>query len=47
MESLAERHLRSGIVGTLEEGVKRAMENDRLNAEYLMQNSEWEGVIKV
>ncbi len=39
MKRVAERHLKCGIVDNIEDGFKRANDNDRKNAEYIIKDS--------
>lgn len=42
---VANRHLQSGIVESLEEGHERAELNDWVNSVYLLSNSDWDNAI--
>ncbi|CAD8089084.1 unnamed protein product [Paramecium sonneborni] len=38
---IGQRHFLCGIEDTLEKGIKRAIENDQVNAEFILQNSDF------
>ncbi|CAK85561.1 unnamed protein product (macronuclear) [Paramecium tetraurelia] len=41
---IGQRHYVCGIEDTLEKGIQRAIENDKVNAEYILQNSDFSDV---